>query len=257
MTGMSMGMVMSCSQRLEREFSHEQRLGLHQLFLLEQKLRHPEYSGAVRGLEGMKAAHEILQERGASGVLIGGLAEAVWNRRRKQEDLSTHKDVDVAVLDDDFELSEVFEGGVDWWTPQYGTITIQYETSKAEGVQKTWYENGKGVVLSFGITRENYLEPGLYIPDCEWLVDMRKFEAKANVDTNRVDVKFDDPVFNKFGDRVRKRLGKSIPKFIRDAFEGYILSERYEQGGVKADSLSLKEFDSPTVVGINMYIRGR
>ena len=46
--------------------SYAQKLGLKQLLLLEQKLKHPEYPNAVKGLEGMQIAHQILQEREAS-----------------------------------------------------------------------------------------------------------------------------------------------------------------------------------------------
>ncbi len=124
----TLGMNLGHYQRLEQEQmfypSVAQKLGLKQLLLLESKLKHPGYiPSPVKGLEGMQTAHQILQEREAAGVLIGGLAEAVWNQRRKEEDLYKHKDVDVLVLDD-IDINK-FYGGVDWWLPEQGKITIK------------------------------------------------------------------------------------------------------------------------------------
>ena len=101
---------------LELRLCHRQstrlEAGLKQLLRLEQQLKHPEYPNMVKGLKGMQTAHDILQGREASGILIGGLSEAVWNQRRKEEKLYQHKDVDVLVLDD--VSVENFEGGIDW-----------------------------------------------------------------------------------------------------------------------------------------------
>lgn len=247
-------MQLSLGHRLEhaQRLSHDQKLGLKHLLLLEQKLRHPDIPNTSKGLEGMQIAHEILRTREAVGILIGGLAEAVWNQRRKPEDLLKHKDVDVAVLDDTFELSEKFEGGIDWWMPQDGKITIASDGSRVEGVQKRWYQNGNGVVLSFGINKNSTtLEPGLYIPDSKWVVDMREYEADAHVDYGRISAEFDFDVFQKFRDKVRKRVKTCLPKFVREAFRDYILSWDYESDGEKIDAVTLDRFDLETIRGIN------
>ena len=247
MIGMSLGHY----QRLEQRpyLSHAQKLGLNQLLLLEQKLKHPEYPNAVKGLEGMQTAHKILQEREASGVLIGGLSEAVWNQRRKEEDLYKHKDVDVLVLDD-VEL-EKFGGGVDWWLPKRGKITLKSSYGSSKGVDKQWYVNGNGVVLSFGAQKHDQLPPGLYIPDSEWVIDMKEAEAEANIDYGRVDVEFDDKVFEKFRAHIGKRVKTRLPKFIRDAFQGYVLSPHYESDGGKVYAVGLEKLDLETLRGIH------
>jgi hypothetical protein len=250
MLGMSLSL--GCYQRCEQRhyLSQAQKLGLKQLLLLEQKLKHPEYPNVVKGLEGMQTAHQILQERGASGVLIGGLAESVWNQRRKPEDLYKNKDVDVAVLDDHFELGDNFEGGVDWWIPQNGEITLRSDASRVEGIQKKWYENGNGVILSFGVNRNTKLNPGLYIPDSEWVVDMREYEADANVDYGRVEAEFDEDVFEKFRDKVRERVKTRLPRFVREAFADYVLSPHYEGDYDKRTAVDLERFDLETIRAI-------
>tara|TARA_Y100000031_G_C8164741_1_gene358742 strand:+ start:216 stop:1004 length:789 start_codon:yes stop_codon:yes gene_type:complete len=246
-----LGMGLGHYQRLEQRhyLSHAQKLGLKQLLKLELKLKHPEYPNAVKGLEGMQIAHQILQEREASGVLIGGLSEAVWNQRRKEEDLYKHKDVDVLVLDD----AEVdkFEGGVDWWLPERGKITLKSDYGSVEGVDKQWYVNGNGVVLSFGAQKHDQLPPGLYIPDSEWVIDMREAEAEAHIDYGRVDVEFDGDVFEKFRAHIEKRVKTRLPKFIREAFQGYVLSPHYESDDSKVYAVGLERFDLETLRGIH------
>ena len=249
---MELSLSLGYRQELSHRLSHEQRLGLKHLLLLEQKLRHPDIPNASKGLEGMQIAHEVLRTREAVGILIGGLAESVWNQRRKPEDLLKHKDVDVAVLDDAFKLSEKFEGGIDWWMPQDGKITITSDASRVEGVQKRWYENGNGVVLSFGMNRSPELRPGLYIPDSDWVEDMRVYEADVNVDYASISAEFDDDVFEKFRKKIRERVKWCLPKFIKKTFSGYILPPRYEDGW---DDVSLEGFDLETIRGINSFER--
>src|SRR3989344_519995 len=104
---MGLGMYQRPEQRIYH--THALKAGLQQLFTLEQALRDlkvPEYM--AKGLAGLEAGNRMLQERNASRELIGGLAEAVWNRKRKQEELARHKDTDILVIDDDFTLQEDF-----------------------------------------------------------------------------------------------------------------------------------------------------
>jgi hypothetical protein len=248
MLGMGLGFYQVCEQRCEQRqiLSYAQRFMLKQLLLLEQRLKHPEYPNMVKGLEGMQKAHQILYERGASGVLIGGLAEAVWNQRRKPEDLYKHKDVDVAVLDESFLLMENFEGGIDWWIPKKGRVTISSDAGSIEGIEKKWYENGAGVILNFGIDKKVDLNPGLYIPSSDWVIDMREYEANANIDYSNVKVELGEEVFEKFREKIKEKVKTRMPKFIQDSFKSYILSStRF--------SVSLEEFDIEIVRAINRY----
>src|SRR3989344_2154018 len=105
---MEMGMCQRLYQQQRQVLSQSQKFALKQLLELRLELRHPDLPSVIRGLEGIRVAHQILQKRDSIGILIGGLSEAVWNQRRKPEDLEKHKDVDVAVLDKNFKLEERF-----------------------------------------------------------------------------------------------------------------------------------------------------
>ena len=109
---MRLGMEMRLEQGLR--LSSEQRLKCEQLLKLESQLHHEPFE-AVRGLEGMHAANELLKERKSVGILIGGLAEEVWKGDKTRTELENHKDVDVLVLSKDFQLDgefrEVLIGG--------------------------------------------------------------------------------------------------------------------------------------------------
>jgi hypothetical protein len=157
-----------------------QKLGLKQLISLRQELVSPVPMDMAKGLEGMNQAHEILQKKEASGVLIGGLSEAVWNQRRKPEELSDHNDVDVLVIDD--VKIEKFEGAIDWWLPEEGMIKTSSAYSSSSTMFQKWYVNGNGVVLSFGAQKRYSLQPGLYIPDYDWVIEMREAEGRASID---------------------------------------------------------------------------
>ncbi len=228
--------------------NYEQNLGLKQMFLLEQKLKHPEYPNSARGLEGMKLAHQILQERKTSGILIGGLSEAVWSQKRKEEDLYKHKDVDVLILNYSVEK---FEGGIDWWLPNEGRITLSSDVVRSKGADAKWYKNGNDVILSFGVEERNQLAPGLYIPDREWVIEMREAEAEANVDYSRIDASFDDEVFKKFRTHIERRVKTRLPKFILETFKDFILSLDYESDWRKVKSIEIERFDIERIVGIN------
>lgn len=243
------GLSLGCYQRLAHRLSHAQKLGLKQLLLVEQRLKHPTYPNTVKGLEGIQTAHEILTAKEYSGVLIGGLAEAVWNQRRKPEELYDHKDVDVMVLEEEADM-EKFEGGVDWWLKKKGKITLKSEYGDVEHTDEEWYENGNGVVLSFRAKTQTQLPPGLYIPDCEWVIDMRKTEAESNIDYGRVDVQFDDEVFKSFENHIKKRVKTRLPKFIRELFEGRILSYTYEDDYRKVNAVVPEGVDLQTKRGI-------
>ena len=225
------------------------------------QLRDPlDVPNAVKGLYGMQVAHEMLQESGSVGILIGGLSEAVWNARRKGEDLDKHKDVDVAVLTEDFQPDR-FEGGIDWWLPEESEINFidDYSDSELTETEKRWV-NGNNVVLAFKIGGGVYLpddtedfskrvslSPGLYIPDSEWVVNMRRYEVDSHIDEN-VDA-YD--AMESFERRTRRKLGTRLPKFIRDAFTGYILSPAYEKSANKVNCIGVYPFDLNTLAAIH------
>lgn len=244
--------IMELRQTLEQRIylNVQQKLALKQLLLLKLELKHPEYPDVVRGLEGMKVADKVLKEKEVAGVLIGGLAEAVWNQRRKIEDLYRHKDVDVMVLGET--SFDKFEGGVDWWLPQKARISTIGNYTEGERKEQ-WYENGNGVILSFGAKRVQDLEPGLYIPDNEWVIDMREYEASAHIDYGSVDTEFDDQVFEKFRKHIKKKVKTRLPSFICEEFERQIMSYQYEPNWRIVDAVELELFDLGTIRGINKF----
>jgi len=246
MVGMSLG----CYHRLNHRLSKTQKLGLKHLLQLELKLRHPDYPNAVKGLEGMQVAHEILQEKGLTGILIGGLSEAVWNQKTTEDDLNKHKDVDVMVLDETSSIDK-FEGGVDWWLLRQGKITLRFDYTSVEGFDQQWYENGNNAKLSFGARIDYRLNPGLYIPDYEWVINMREAEVVAHVDYNSVNIDVDESVLEKFRKHIKKRVKTKLPPFIKEAFKGHILSPRYEKDRDKVYSVEVVTFDLETLTGIN------
>ena len=253
---MGLGLGLSLSQKctLSYRLRHTQKLGFK--LLLEQKLNHPEYPNMQKGLDGMKIAHKMLQERNARGILIGGLSEAIWNYKRKPEELIAHKDVDVAVLDKNFDLSQAFEGGIDWWLPQTEQIKFKSEYGKKEQIE-TWYENSGGVILSFGVKIRDYandLPCGLYLPDSEWVIDMRRFEALAHIDYNGLgEVEIDEDVFEKYNGKKRKTIKNKVPKFISNEFGENILTYEHQKDSRLRTAIQLEEFTLETLRAINYY----
>jgi len=243
MGGMSMGCYMVCQQR--QVLNQSQRLQLKQLQLAQTNLRHGDLPNAVKGLEGMQVAHRILQKRASAGILIGGLAESVWNQRRKPEELYAHKDVDVLVLDENIGLED-FEGGVDWWIPQTGKITLSSDLSRAEGIKQTWYANVNGVVLNFGVRKRQVLLPGLYLPNYRWVAEMREKEVAAQFDSGRLSREVDGEVVDKFRERIEAKMGKRLPQYIQEAFKGYVFSSSYSP-------IELEGFNLETIRGIKRF----
>jgi hypothetical protein len=248
---MSLGFGFYQTHEQSHNLSHEQKQAFEQLLKLEQILRHPEIPNAVKGLEGMEIADVFLKEKAYTGILIGGLAEAVWNQKRKPEDLAKHKDVDVLVLDKDPEI-ERFEEGIDWWLKDEQRLTIEYESSSLEKAQ-TWYSNGNDIVLSFGAIPDKScnLNPGLYIPNPDWIKTMRLAEVNANIDLRVVEVT--DEVEDRFLRHLGKRIKTQVPKFIRNRFYKQILTGIYPDYNLTY-AVRLEEFDLETLKAINKYL---
>jgi len=232
--------------------SNQAKIALKHLMSLEQKLREPGPPYSAKGLVGLRESDELLRQRDAKGILIGGIAEAVWNLRRKPDQLSQHKDVDVMVLDEYFKLTKDFEKGIDWWVPETGRITIRSDVTDYER-DKTWWANGNGVVLGFGIEQRHNLKPGLYIPSHEWIINMREYEVNANIDYKRINIEIDDEAFDDFRSKLKRKIRTKVPKFIRDIFTGRILDRHYEPSYSRVEAIRLIEFDFETVTAINRF----
>jgi len=231
---MSLGFECYQTQRqaLSQAQKHTLKLYLNQALALKQKLVDPTFPNCVKGLDGMIIADNLLKQRNCRGILIGGLSEAAWNQKRKLEELAQHKDVDVLVLDKEFEPQEKFEQGVDWWLPYTKKVKIQTALGYEEKNQN-YHANGNEVVLGFTAwpwtTNKSRLEPGLYIPSPIWLADMRKYEIYSQIDFSKVDVEVEEEFDEKLLAKLEKNFGKRVPKFINKRFTRQILSSPYEK----------------------------
>ncbi|MEK7630870.1 MAG: hypothetical protein AAB417_02490 [Patescibacteria group bacterium] len=220
------------------EIRPQYKAELKALLRLEQALRHPEMPDAVRGFEGIKVGNAILKEKGVSGVLIGGLAEAVWRSARPQ-DLARRKDTDILVLTPDAELED-FEGGIDWWTRKEEHLEVSGEFGKSTGPIR-WWENANGIVLGFRPEVTGELESGLYVLSPEEVISMRLNETTAQL--GNADVEQESLAL--FETAILKRLGRQlmVPE-VADAVGGRILSQGH--GYRKAQDTEIKSFRMPT-----------
>lgn len=197
----------------------------------------------TKGIDGLREANKILLEKQAAGILIGGLSESIWNKVRRPEHFSRHKDVDVLVLDDCFQTSEYLEGGIDWWLPHKGKITLDNGITIMHNIETTWYENCNGVILSF--TMKGKLNPGLHIVDSSKIIEMRETEARANIDKSVVQDGIDQKVFERFRTRLRNAIKTRVPEFISKEFQ--ILSSAY---GTDHEQIDVDGVDLDTIRSI-------
>ena len=232
-----------------QKLSLEQRHGLELRLLLALELRHPEIHDVLRGLEGMRTAREVLLAQNTVGILIGGLAEAVCNKKTTSADLDTHKDVDVMVLGKNFSLEKPFEHGIYWWVPNTETVTVTSDVSP-KGFQRkvTWWENGNEVFLSFGIEQRHPLAPGLYLMDAESIRALREAETEANIDYGRAGITRDEETIEAFRKVLRKRIPGGTPPFLAQEFEGFRIDLQGDER-----SPFLVEFDLPLIRAINRF----
>jgi len=253
--------------RLEQR--HEQRLTLQQKQMLETlvhfrlELRHLEFPEALPGLPGMEMADSILKNKQVVGILIGGVVEELWKKKRNDiASLDIHKDVDVMVMPGNLEPFQSFEGGIDWWTPFSQRLTVR-SGSGMGSLEKNfqWWSNANGMVLSFGINSNvdflPSLSPGLYIPDLEFIINLRMAEALAQLDPRIAQTEDSDMVWEKFEEKLRKSLEGNLPKEVAIAFSGQVLDYRYEDDYRKFNALQLITLENEQLVAIKDYLKSK
>ena len=211
-----MGMRQELRMRQETRLTIGQKASLEQLLSLETVLRHPEIPNAAKGLEGIQAADTLLKERGAPGILIGGLAEEVWRSKKNLDDLNLHKDVDVLVLSAQFELEKHFENGIDWWLLKEKTFdSIRSSSgSRMTNVYQKWHENANGIILHFFINVQGSLDPGLHIPTPDLITEIRMNELGAMVDQS---VGYDEEVHQAAQKKIRRRMTTRLMPEVKSA----------------------------------------
>lgn len=240
-------MQLQCSLSQSTSLSHELKMLLRQVLAQRLELRHPDIPEAKRGLEGMLVADALLKERHASGLLIGGLADAIWNQRRTEEELLEHHDTDVLVLSEDFVLEEKFERGIDWWLPTSALLVMKELYGNVEG-KVHWWQNGNGICLRYGIGHYGEAKPGLYLPHRLDVISMRAAEIMAGIDVNRVELSgdFEDELYR----RIEKKMGTQTPSFLRKAFPQTLMDPSLD---IHMVSFSVEPFSIQKVTAIHSY----
>ena len=168
--------------------------------------------------------------------MIGSLSEALWNQKRTKDDLYLYKDVNVAVLDNKFNVSS-FYGGIDWWYKQRECYP------HSENSYFELWKNAFGNVLSFGIRKNSNLKSGLYILDSDAIVKMREYEVFANLQKDENIHNLTNFDFERYSEYIRRRVKFGMPMFIREKFNDYILSERYCSDKTKNAAVELVRFN--------------
>lgn len=172
------------------------------------------FPNAVRGFQGMNQAHEILKDHESYGVLIGSLAEDVWDESIVVEDFRFRKDVNVLVLNMGFPIDKPFEAGIDWWLPRFSGKRWALEGQTYDG--KIW-SNGHGDTLNFGVQNERPLrEYGLYLL-CPWQVRKIREIESAEV-MSKTGLEYEGWFINKEHDHYMKTLRSRVRD--RDYFNG-------------------------------------
>jgi len=183
----------------KNELSLDQKIRVDQILSLRENLVYESPPEAKRGMEGILVSKEVLRSLKTHGILIGGLAESMWKKKTKEEDLAKHKDVDVLIVgtnwnDDKYPIFRKFEHGIDWWSP---------EGKYKNGVRCV---NGKEVLLRFGVMFGNLPNgPGLYIPDPNWIVRMRIYELTSLYLSQHPENSVDD-VYQELEKRLRDNI---------------------------------------------------
>lgn len=180
-----MGLYLHQSQSLHQEcvLSQKQELAQYQKMLqtrllkLEQRLVDPEFPDAIKWLEWIQKADELLKKKWKAGILIWGILKELCKETSGKERFQQHKDVDVLLLHGGNGIKP-FEWWIDRWKPKKQRKRISTASWFLEKDITRW-ENDNGVKLCFGIdTHERFKDQvGLIIPDMYFYRTMKVNEA--------------------------------------------------------------------------------
>ncbi len=240
---MEMGFGQYQEQRLQ--LNAEQKQTLKHLTQLSLALRHEGFGEMTKGIEGLKSADALLREKQLHGILIGGLAEAVWNPRHTKKDFDAHKDVDVLIPDlpEETNIGDL-ENGIDWWLPHDAHLKVNYQSGPTEGNIRFW-QNAFNTRLAFGVRIYSLrdISPGLYIPSPEFVTKMRMSEAIAQLDP-RTAVP-DADIESAFEAKLQKKIkSERAPSIVK------------EFGDHNPYAFEIVPFDHETIVAINSFGKG-
>lgn len=197
---------MTVEQRLESKQTQKQREKLSLCLKLELRIDPPRYLDAIKGLDGLVKANEILKTKNLVGITIGGLARKFWERTIGSEDF-LRKDVDVLVFSKNKKPVNIKygEGGIDWWIPREKYISYYDKTGANIRGNFIFFENMNGAILNFIALLDDDIEPGLYMLNLNQLIMMLFTEAAATVSS--IDC---DDIFENFS-KYQKRNYQKVP----------------------------------------------
>ena len=135
-----------------------------------------------------------------------------------------HKDVDIAVIGGAFGGNQdnfsAFEGGIDWWHPQEQRFfNVRNNLGNRSDITVTWWQNAMLAKLTFKFSNfdSKALRAGLYIQSPNWVVNMRISEINTISD-------MDYDVEKAFEKAMKRRIGNTLPKYIKDKFQNSLNS---------------------------------
>lgn len=227
--------------------THEQEVThiLRYLHKLEQTLIEPPFGGnSIKGLDGMIAADEILKNRQSVGLLAGGLALEIYGQRKKPQDLLKHKDVDVIVLSDNFELTQDFEAGIDWWMPETKEVDYRYGLKN-----QRFHRNGNDCVYFCEVILKENVPPGLYLPSRDIAQNMKIICTTALADYEHFEeAESIETAIERYVEKLEIKTPWRLPKFIIEKFQNQIIDDKLwtnpfwtEGGQYKYKSMRLKD----------------
>ena len=234
MVGLCMAQQMSAIQKIILSKSQRQELKL----VLRQELGHPDFPDALKGFDGMILADNVLKNQESVGLLVGSLSKSVWNNRTKEEDLEKHYDTDVLVMDENFDS----ELGIDWFLPKTEIIRGGMLAGDIEE-QVTYFQNKYNYIVPGSVSQNPMisLEPGLYIPGRDFVVDGYVSAYLQKSGLGGLDHYVDEDVIDMVRKNVEKKgIRTAVPKFIRERFP--VLDYKYTRNGWE-DVFRLKSFN--------------
>ena len=206
--------------------------------LLKQQLLSPfDFPNASTGLEAAKKAHEVLLERKAVGVIMGGFMRAAhqghgWKR------LGQRKDLDVLVLNKDFQLARPFEAGIDWWLPREERLRVVGDASISDETLIRYF-NCNEVCLWYSLCADEFrYGNGLYLLNHETLIEIMLHEALVGLKGTVSDI----DVIDEYRERLQNRFSKDIAKGV-ERFFGKRICNHY---GV--DEFSIRAMERPLAI---------
>lgn len=165
-----------------------------------ERLRRPEYDSlpeALRGLEGIQKANEVLRENGAVGVLIGGVLRTLGSDEITEQTL-LRKDTDVLILNPDtWSPKNKWQDNIDWFRQFSGGVPAIAGAGRFAHGDKVAMKH-VNFAYTIGVDQQylsDKVEPGLYVPGMQTRINIWKAEmAKLIAETFFTDEDFHNEV---------------------------------------------------------------